>query len=426
MKKLLNKYLKSLKSLSRKKTFWIYASIVAVGLAVGVWALFFRKKSTSTKATAAATEIIIKVWPDHTLLCLDLLEGFGEADYSIIDGKITAPYIEKQVDFCEQEGLDAILIAISIDHVYRSGDGKADWSVVQHCVNYAISKGLFVLTKLRIEPYKSYLYPDFNVGDFTVGNSSVRFDSTFWGKYAKQFAQDYKDTFTDLHASNDILCVFPTSNKEQEWGYTYDLSLFEGSNAQRNRDVNRVMQELAAVLSPLKVGVDVGGFYDGMAANYRGTSDVTGLTEASNIVCLKDNANITANLKFDHALLMSYSKNKDGFAMVEHTNSPKGEVTENLKEDFKESIDIGIDIAGFAFTYDEAGHAVARSVISDLKASGHYRKPKPKWAPVGTFSYTTSELKNNNGYQGQILNRFLAEVNANGGKLPKINVINDL
>ncbi len=427
MKKLLNKYLKSLKSLSRKKTFWLYSSIVAVGLVVGVWALFFRKKKTTTSTTTTANKsTVVKVWPDHTLLFLDLLEGFGEADYSVIDGKITAPYLEKQMDFCATEGLDGILVAIPIDHVYRSGDEKADWSVVDYVLGYAAQKGLFVVNKLRIEPYKSYLYPSFNVDDFTTDNSSVKFSSNFWTLYAKQFVEDYKAQYTDRHNDGSILCVFPTSNIEQEWGYTYDLPVFEGSISQRYKDVNRVMQELATALAPLKVGVDVGGFYDGMAANYRGTADVTGLTAASNIVCLKDNAHISANLLFDHALLLSYSKAKNGFAMVEHTNSPSGQVTDNLIEDFKQSIDLGMDIAGFAFTYDEAGHQVVRTVIEALKQSGHYRRPKPQWAPVGTFTYTTSELRSNNGYEGPILNRFLAQVAANGGKLPKVNVTNDL
>lgn len=417
------KQLQSLLKRSPSKKFWL-ALIVSIGVTVGFWLVFSKKKSKNT----TAAQLDAKTLPNHTLLVIDLLEGFGENEMSIVDGKVSAPYIEKQIDFAATEGLDGILIAIPIDHVYRNSPDTPDWTGVEHVFNYAHEKGLFILSKLRIEPYKSYLYPDFNISDFVQGNTSVKLESNFWTTYAKKFATDYKEKFQDWHTSNRILCVFPTSTIHQEWGYGYDTPLHESSYGERIKAVNRVMHEMADVLSPLSVGVDSGSYYDTAAATHRGTCAVSDLANRPNIVCVKDNPHIDYDLYFDHALLLSTAKKNgaNSLAMAEHTNSPPGQVTPQLIDDIRLSYELGIDIVGLAFVYDEAGHHIVKDIVNALKQSNHYRSPKPTWNPVGEFSYTTSELKNQNGYQGQILTRFRNLLQQNANKLPKITVINDL
>ncbi len=428
-KKQVKNLLQSLQKRTRTKKFWA-ALVVSISILVGIWLVFFRnKKSSLNNLTAKAKSLFsTQSLPNHTMLFIDLLEGFGEAEISIVDGKVSAPYIEKQIDFAATEGLDGILIAIPIDHVYRNSPDTPDWTGVEHVFNYAHEKGLFILSKLRLEPYKSYLYPDFNISDFVQGNTSVKLESNFWTTYAKKFATDYKEKFQDWHTSNRILCVFPTSTIHQEWGYGYDTPLHESSYGERIKAVNRVMHEMADVLSPLSVGVDSGSYYDTAAATHRGTCAVTDLANRPNIVCVKDNPHIDYDLYFDHALLLSTAKKNgaNSLAMAEHTNSPPGQVTPQLIDDIRLSYELGIDIVGLAFVYDEAGHNIVKDIVNALKQSNHYRRPKPTWNPVGEFSYTTSELKNQNGYQGQILTRFRNLLQQNTNKLPTITVINDL
>lgn len=411
----------------KQKGFWIVLLLTITALGVILWKKFGKKakvigSKTALKTVKTRTSITV---PDYTLLFLDVLEGFSDNEFSVDNGLITASYLEKQADFAASAGMDGMLIAIPIDHVFQA-DGTTDWKVVEHIFNYVNQKGLFIIAKLRMFPAKTYLFPSLNLSDFASGSSSVRFSSGFWDTYAKQFAQEYKDRFEVWHREGSILCVMPTATDQQEWGYNSASALHESSYGQRIAQTNSRLHELAEVFSPISVGADSGSFFDSGASFGRGTSAVRDLVAKPNIKYIKDNPDHRYNIQFDAALLLTTAKDKGGFAMAEHTNSPPGQVTTSVTEGIRTSIDSGIDIVGFAFVYDQAGQAVATEIIRNLKSSGHYRRRKIEWNPVGEVNYTTSELQANGGYQGAILNRFLDKVTQNGGQLPRLTVTNDL
>lgn len=412
----------------KQKRFWVALTLFGSVLGLILWKWLGRKGET--KKTAAVTKLaanarMVKPLPNYTMLFLDTLEGFSDGDYAVNGEVITAEYLEKQVDFAASAGMDGILIAIPIDHVFQT-DGTTNWKVVEHVFTYANQKGLFIIAKLRMLPTKTYLFPLLNVADYAGGSSSIKFTSPFWDTYAKQFAQEYKDRFGDWHMDGSILCVMPTSSDQQEWGYNSAAGLHEGSYGQRIAQTVRRLHELADLLSPLYVGVDSGSFYDSGAANGRGTSAVRDLAAKTNVMYIKDNPDHTYDIQFDAALGLTTAKDKGGFYMVEHTNSPPGQVTESVTRGVKTSFDAGADIVGLAFVYDEAGQTVATEIIGNLKTSGHYRRPKVAWHPVGEVTYTTGELQANGGYGGAILNRFRDKVNQNGGKLPRLVANNTL
>lgn len=415
----------------KQKSFWVALALLFSVIGVILWKKFGKSLTAAatltakTKQTGTSNTRLTKALPDYTMLFLDTLEGFSDSEYTQENDVITAPYLEKQVDFAVSAGMDGILIAIPIDHIFKP-DGTTDWSVVEYISNYANQKGLFIIHKLRMLPTKTYLFPSLNLGDYAGGSSSIKFSSSFWDTYAKQFAQEYKDNFADWHQDGSILCVMPTSTDQQEWGYNSASALHEGSYGQRIAQTVSRFHELANLLAPLKVGIDSGCYYDSGAANGRGTPAVRELASPSNVVCVKDNPDHTYNIKFDSALGLTTAKDKGGFFMAEHTNSPPGQVTQSVTTGIQTSIDCGVDIVGMAFIYDAAGQAVATEIINGLKSSGHFRRRKVDWNPVGEVTYTTSELQANGGYTGAILNRFEEKLNQNGGKLPRLVPVNTL
>jgi hypothetical protein len=403
------------------KKVWISAAVI-VSLAAVIWyAVWKNKNKPVTVAGVSAKLTGFKAKPDYTLLFLDTLNGFDPNEISTVDGVTKAPYLEAQADFAADAGMDGILISVPVDYVMQS-DGTTNWDGVEHCLTYASQKGLFLIVKLNLFATRTYLYPDFNLSDY-AGDSSIKFSSSFWDKYAPQIVRNYKAKFESWHLDGRILSVVPTSNRQQEWGYQDAGAGVEGSYANRVAQTVNRFNQLSDLLSPLDVMMDTGSAYDSLAANGRGTCALRDFKAKS----FKMNPNYFYNAKFDVALGLTTAREKGGMYMVEWTNSPSGQVTANMTENVRTSIDAGVDIVGFAFVYDAAGQAVAREVISGLKTSGHYRRsPKTQWNPVGEMNYTTTELAANGGYEGAVLNRFSQLVTANGGKLPKVIVTNNL
>jgi hypothetical protein len=330
------------------------------------------------------------------------------------------PFWESNCDWVKNNDFDGIELVVKITSVMAepaTGQYTYDWSVIDHAFEYAAQQGILIWVNMDFcisnDEYHRSNFVSLADADFAANGMST--NSSYWDRLAKSLVSAFDERYGWYFQNHYAVTNSFSSHSTQEWGN----AIAEGASSRadygrRLLQWKTIFHGLADVLKNTTCAFEAGSFYDTFAARIRGISSVNDFANHPRVNWIKNNPGEDYDPFFDAALGRTAARDLNIRYAVEWTNERGKSDDSKLTQNVRNSVDGDVDAVFFSFfDKDELGEKTQLLAIqNDLKATGHWKKTRVPFPEVGEVTYTTGQLWDSNGYEGDILNAFKASPNA--------------